>query len=253
MTRRHTFEVGAEARLDVETRSGSIDVRVGAAGRVTIEIDGSAADDWDVSQFGEAITVRPGWGWRSRSARILIETPAGTDVDIRGASTNVTLFGSLGAARVRTASGDIRADTVTDFEASSAAGDVRVSTVAGNALVSTVSGDVELTGVTGRLLATSASGDVKVHHLAGDAHVSTTSGDVRIGRFDGSEVAVKCVSGNIELKLPSGIRVEPDISTLSGRTRLPAASAAASPDTGERRVVRLAVRTVSGNITIDRA
>ena len=45
MTRRETFEVTGEARLDSETRSGSVDVRVGAAGRVSGEIDSSAPND----------------------------------------------------------------------------------------------------------------------------------------------------------------------------------------------------------------
>jgi DUF4097 and DUF4098 domain-containing protein YvlB len=252
MTRRQTFDVGADARIDVETRSGSVDVRAGAAGRVSIEIDSNAADDWDLSQFGEAVTVRPGGGWRSRSARIMIEAPAGTDVDIRGASTAITLTGAFGSVRTRTASGDIRCDTATELEANTAAGDVRVNTVMGNALASTVSGDVELGSVTGRFLATSASGDIDVRHLGGDAHISTTSGDVRIGRFDGSEVAVKCVSGDIEISLPAGIRVEPDLSTLSGRTRLPKPAGQTPNDAGERRVVRVGLRTVSGDITIER-
>lgn len=252
MTRRETFEVTGESRLDIETRTGSVDVRVGAPGRVSVEIDSNAADEWDVSRFGEAVTVRPGGGWRSRSARIIVEVPPGTDVDVRGASTTVTLLGALGSARVRTASGDLRCDTVTELEANSASGDVRVTSVTGGAVVSTVSGDIEIVSVGGRLMATSASGDVKVHRLSGDAHISTTSGDVRLGRFDGSEIAVRCVSGDVELKLPGGIRVEPDISTLSGRTRLPKPAPAAT-DVGERRVVRLGLRTVSGDITIERA
>jgi hypothetical protein len=50
--------------------------------------------------------------------------------------------------------------------------------------------------------------------------------------------------------LPSGIRVEPEISTLSGNTRLPTGSGIATD--GPRRTVRLRIRTVSGDIRIDR-
>lgn len=252
MSRRESFEVTGGVRLDVETRSGSVDVRAGSEGRVVVTIDGAAADDWEVTSFAGAVTVRPGWGWRSRSARVTVEAPAGSEVDVRGASTDVTLLGSFGATRVRTQSGDIRADTVAELDVNTASGNVRVHSVAGRAVIATVSGDAELTAVGGGLLMSSASGDLKAHHLAGDAHISTTSGDVRIGRFDGDEIAVKCVSGDVSLKLPTGIRVEPDISTLSGRTRLPH-PAPPSPDSGERRTVRLLLKTVSGNITIDRA
>lgn len=252
MTRQESFEVVGAVRLDVETRSGSVDVRAAAAGRVGVTIDGTSADDWEVTHLGGTVTVRPGWGWRSRSARVVVEVPAGTDVDVRGASTDITLMGVLGAVRIKTQSGDVRGDTVGALDANTAAGDIRVHAVGGRAAIATVSGDAELTDVAGDLLFSSASGDVTVHRVAGDAHVSTTSGDVRIGRFDGSEVAVKCVSGDVQLKLPSGIRVEPDISTLSGRTKLPQ-PAPPAPDHADRRTVRVLLKTVSGNITIDRA
>ena len=228
-------------------------MHAGAGDRVVVTIDGPSADDWEITHFGGAVTVRPGWGWRARSARIVIEVPSGTDVDVRGASTQMSMLGSLGAARVRTQSGDIRADSVTELDANTASGDVRVHTVSGRAVIATVSGDAELTTVTGDLLMSSASGDLKAHHLAGDAHISTTSGDVRVGRFDGSEIAIKSVSGDVQLKLPNGIRVEPDIATLSGRTRLPQPAAVPLPPDPDRRTVRVLLKTVSGNITIERA
>jgi hypothetical protein len=55
----------------------------------------------------------------------------------------------------------------------------------------------------------------------------------------------------VTIGLPAGIRVEPDISTLSGRTRLPEQSSAAPTD-APRRSVRLKLRTVSGDIEISR-
>jgi DUF4097 and DUF4098 domain-containing protein YvlB len=116
-----------------------------------------------------------------------------------------------------------------------------------------VSGDIAAGSVAGRLIATTASGDVRVARAGGQVIIGTTSGDVRVERFDGAELTVKSVSGDVELGLPSGIRVEPDLSTLSGRTRLPApATALPPPQASPRRVVRLHVLTVSGDITIER-
>lgn len=252
MSRHETFETDGPIRVDVETRSGSVDLRAASPGRVHVTIDGGSADDWDVSHVAGAVTIRPGWGWRSRSARIVVEVPAGTDVDVRGASTDVMLLGSLGTARIKTVSGAIRADSVAELDANSASGDVRVQSVTGRTVVATVSGDVELVDAAGELAFSSASGDLKVHRLHGDAHITSTSGDTRIGHFGGSEIAVKSVSGDVALALPSGIRVEPDISTLSGRTRLPQ-PAPPAPDQAPRRVVRIRLKTVSGDITIERA
>jgi DUF4097 and DUF4098 domain-containing protein YvlB len=78
---------------------------------------------------------------------------------------------------------------------------------------------------------------------------------VRIGRCDGAEISVKTVSGDIVIGLPTGIRVEPDIATMSGKVSLPAA--ASKPNErgaiAERRAVRLRLRAVSGDIRVLRA
>jgi DUF4097 and DUF4098 domain-containing protein YvlB len=100
------------------------------------------------------------------------------------------------------------------------------------------------------LHANTASGDVRADTVTDDLAAGTASGDVRIGRCDGSDINVKSVSGDIHIGLPTGIRVEPDISSLSGSTRLPP-PAKNAPD-GPRRAVRLRLRTVSGDITIER-
>jgi len=62
------------------------------------------------------------------------------------------------------------------------------------------------------------------------------------------------VSGDITIGLPSGIRVDPDLATFSGKTRLPRPRPESSaPSEVPRRLVRVAVKTVSGDITIERA
>ncbi len=252
MSRREEFEVGPDVRVDIEVRAGSVDVRSATAGRVVITIDSHSEGDWDVSHVGNTVTARPGWGWRSRSARISVEVPPGSGVDVRGASADIALLGDLGSVRVRTQSGDLRADSVAGLDVSTASGNVRVDDCTGRATIATVSGDTELTTIGDELALSSASGDLTARRVGGDVHVSTMSGDVHIGSFEGGDLAVKTVAGDVRLGLPTGIRVVPNISTLSGRTRLPS-PVPAPPEAGERRIVRLSITTVSGNITIDRA
>jgi len=96
--------------------------------------------------------------------------------------------------------------------------------------------------------------DVKVKYARdGSINVSNApaSGDVVVRQYAGASVAVRTVSGDVRLGLPSGIRVEPQISTLSGKVDLPAGTGELT--TGERRVVRVRLRTVSGDIRIERA
>jgi DUF4097 and DUF4098 domain-containing protein YvlB len=252
MTIQERFRVGDRPELDVDVASGSVEVRVGASDEIVVVVGGNE-DLWEIDQVGDAVSIRPRSRWRGRSARMTIDVPRGTGVDVRTASADVTLAGDLGPTRVRTASGNLRAALVAELDVSTASGDIRVQGVGHDTSATSVSGALEVNEVGGRLTATTASGDVRVRHLTGDVEIGTTSGDVRIDHFDGSEASIRSVSGDVELGLPSGIRVEPDLSTVSGRTRLPepAAPSSGSP-TEPRRTVRLLIKTVSGNITLGR-
>jgi DUF4097 and DUF4098 domain-containing protein YvlB len=122
----------------------------------------------------------------------------------------------------------------------------------GDAGFNSASGDVIVTTVNGRLTAQLASGDLTADAVGSALDVGTASGDVRIGRCDGSEISVKTVSGDIKLGLPGGIRVEPNISTMSGKVTLPQAASQPADNSVERRSVRVRLRTVSGDVRIER-
>jgi len=74
---------------------------------------------------------------------------------------------------------------------------------------------------------------------------------VTIRRYTGASVAIRTVSGDVRVGLPSGIRVDPEISTMSGKVSLPPPADATT--SGERRTVKVRLRTVSGDIRIERA
>jgi len=252
MKRHEEFGVADAASLTVQNRSGSVDVRVGSPDRVVVTLDGADAAGWSVTQLGSAVTVEPGSGLRGRvrAMRVLIDVPAGSGIDVKSASASVALSGALGSARVKSASGDVRVDSATRLEADTASGDLGAVTVEAGASCRTASGDVDLGRIGGRLTVSTASGTVRVGSAADDVAIGSASGDVRVDRFDGAAINVKSISGDVSLGLPAGIRVDPDLVTLSGRTRLPEPSrSAGSPD---RRVVRVGLRTVSGDITIRR-
>jgi hypothetical protein len=235
MRRNEQFPLaGHRCTIAVDVVNGTLEVRATDGPTVSVSIDTEHPGEWDISQLGDLISIRAPRrrGLRSRSAKLYIEAPTGTHLEIAGASADVSLAGSLGDVRVRTASGDVRADRVLGFD------------------IGTASGDVKVEQVSGRCAASTASGDIVIGRCSDDLDASTASGDVRVGCCDGDAINVKAVSGDITLGLPAGIRVEPDISTLSGRTTLPAR--AAPPVDQPRRPVRVRLRSVSGNITIDR-
>ncbi len=189
MNRREEFAVGDAPSLSVGNRSGSVEVRTAASGQVVVTVDSSDAADWVIDRLGDAITVRPKRsGWRSPSARILVEVPHGTNVDATTASAAVTLTGGLGTTRIKSASGDIRLGSVDRLDIDTTSGDVRTVAVASSASCDTVSGDVWVERVGGRLTVSTASGNVRIVEAADDVEIGSASGDIRVDRFDGDSI-----------------------------------------------------------------
>jgi hypothetical protein len=246
--RDESFTVGPHVVLEIELPSGSILLRTGSAGTVAVSVDSSAAEGFEIGQIGDNVFVRA--TRRGRSGRVVVDVPTGTDVEVKGASVDLSGQGALGTLRVRSASGNVRADDVVRAEVSVSSGDIRIELVRDDAAIKATSGDVYLRRVGGRMAATLSSGDVVGDDLAGDVEVETASGDVTIRRCGGSAIGVRTVSGDIQLGLPAGIRVDPEISTMSGRVVLPepAGGSVAEP----RRSVRVRLRSVSGDIRIHR-
>lgn len=252
MSRNEQWQVGERPFLDVRVPVGSIEVFAGAAGTIQLTVDAPDADDFDIFQAGDRVSVRhpSRWRMRGRNSRIVARVPEGTDVEVNTTSGEVRLMGRLGALRVHTASGDIEVGDASRLEVTTASGQLTCGTISGEAHISSVSGDCGIRRVEGRLDATLTSGDLRVDECSGDLTVASTSGNVRVSRCGGSDISVRSISGDVRVGLPTGIRVEAEISTLSGRATLP--DAASSAVSGERRPVRLHLKTVSGDIRVER-
>ncbi len=253
MNRNEQWAVGEHVSIDLRVPVGLIEIYVGDVGTVHLSVDAADADEFEIHKTGDRISVRhpSRWRMRGRNSRVTVHVPAGSDVEVDSASGEVRMAGRLGAVRVRTASGDVEIGDVGKLDATTASGSVSCREVSGDADVTTVSGDCTLQRVGGRLEATLTSGDLRVDACGGDISVGSTSGDVRLGRCDGSDIAVRSISGDVRLGLPTGVRVDADVSTLSGRATLPDPA----PPTGQvdRRPVRLQLKSVSGDIRIERA
>jgi hypothetical protein len=252
MSRNERWEVGERPSLDVRLPVGTVEVFAGDAGVVQLTIDAGDADDFEVFESGDRISVRhpSRWGRRGRNTRLVAHVPVGTDVDLTSTSGEIRLVGRLGSVRVHTASGDIEVGDAARLDMTTASGAFACGDVSGDAHVSSISGDCTVHRIGGRLDAALTSGDLRIERCDGDLAIVSTSGDVRIGHCSGSDIAVRSISGDVRLGLPSGIRVDAEISTLSGRAVLP--DPAPASDLGDRRQVRLQLKTVSGDIRIER-
>lgn len=250
MTDVRRFSVGAGPELVLRLEGGRVAVAVGASDEIVLSVDGNF-DDWDIGQVGGTVDARPARRGRVRSSRVSATVPPGCRVEVRTASADVRLDGELGVARLTTASGDMYVEAVSSLHVATASGDLQVGRVGGEAELSTGSGDVRGDEVDGSVTATTAAGDVRLGRVAGDLVFSSVSGDLRLDAFEGDDLVVKTVSGDVDVALPSGIRVSPEIKTLSGSMFLPEKRTAPDPAAAKRRV-RVAFKSVSGDLRIRR-
>jgi len=135
---------------------------------------------------------------RRNGVAVRVDVPLGSDVKVTAASAPVELNGSIGAANVKTASGDVTADEVTDLRVKTASGDLEVEAVRGQLRLHSASGDLRCVRADGGASVTTAAGDVEIGSIGERAEVRATSGDVRLGDVSG-DVTVVAVSGDVNV------------------------------------------------------
>jgi DUF4097 and DUF4098 domain-containing protein YvlB len=260
------------AQLKVRNPSGDVTVETGDVAEATVELvplndtdaTRSAIEKATVDARGDEIVVElaggrgwsisiGNWGFGSAQVSVRITCPHGSDLACDTASADIRVTGKLGEARIRTASGDTSLEEVDGaLELKSASGDVRVESVAGRCTLNTVSGDIELETAMAGVSANSVSGDVELGEIVGDLTVSSVSGDQSIRAAGPGDVALKAVSGDVDVAIRRGLRVRLDVNSVSGSigSELEVSDA---PTGGDGPEAGLRVRTVSGDVRISRA
>lgn len=199
--------------------------------------------------------IQISWGG---DVEVRVSCPAGTELELNGASTDIRAMGRYGKVSARTASGDVRLGEVNGkLEIKTASGDVDLERlVAENGSLVTVSGDVEIEHVEADLTLRTVSGDVELGVIRGPVALSTTSGDMNLRSLEAGELRVQSVSGDCRIGIARGTRIWVDASSVSGDMGSELAmgdeaALAESEPTGE--VVPVHVKTVSGDVSIVRA
>jgi DUF4097 and DUF4098 domain-containing protein YvlB len=270
-SRRETFPTGT-ARLRVRNPSGDVQIEARDGAETTVELvplnDADATKEAirkaTLAQNGDEVVVEidSGRNWSitigtlsigSAKVGVRVVCPTGCELACDTASADVRVEGTVGTSRVRTASGDLRLARVEgQLEAKTASGDIHVAHVEGRATVHTVSGDLELRTAMNGLAVNSVSGDVSVGEVLGDLDIGTVSGDASVRAAGPGEVALKAVSGDVDVAIRRGLRVRLDVNSVSGKIGSELeVSDTPSGNGGPEATVR--VRTVSGDVKIARA
>ena len=218
----------------------------------------AAAEATRVEMIGNTLIVEVpsrsvGFIRRSSSLRVSVRLPLDSRVDVKTASSDITMTGRFGSCTTKTASGDVRIDDVTGtLTANTASGDIEFGHVGGNVNLHTASGTVRAKAAGGDLVFRSASGDATIGPVGGSVEVNTASGDLRIGSVHTGSTHIITVSGKVEIGVAEGTSVWLDVNTLSGDTRSELAVTDGAP-AGNPATLNLQIRTVSGDVLIRRA
>ena len=255
-----TLNVGEPLELDVQTGSGSIDIRAGAAGKV--EVHGEIrVDGWMISGADEIVEklkasppieldgnrVRIGrldetFWQKNVSISYTIVAPAATQLRSRTGSGSQTASGLAGPVVLESGSGSV---TLTDIggaaEVRTGSGHIEVvQTAHGDVAALTGSGSVELKGVNGAARVRTGSGSVTVDGTpTGPWELDTGSGRVRARMASDAAFTIDAKAGSGRVSTSQAVAVVGSVERgqLQGQVR------------GGGPTVR--IRTGSGGISID--
>jgi len=253
-----TLQVSGPVELDVQTGSGTIDVRTGDNSTVrvsgTIRSSGGWLNGADVEknvryleanppieQHGNVIKV----GHiddedlqRNISISYEVVVPVATRLRSASGSGDQNVSGLSGPVQASSGSGNLNLTNIGDtVRASTGSGRISAEEVKGTVRASTGSGEIRATGVAGGLYASTGSGNVTLRQTApGEVQVSTGSGTVQLEGVHGA-VHAQTASGNIVVQGEG-----------EGSWRLSTASGSVTVRLPSQQGFTLHAQTVSGSI-----
>jgi DUF4097 and DUF4098 domain-containing protein YvlB len=280
--RSETYSTPGLLRLNLEIPAGEIEIETGNTDETHVELEAVANNDAirELVENSRIELIRRGDGHEvvvaakerhgifislSRgpdiriggpTVRLRITCPHGADLEARTKTADVRARGEYGAVELKTVSGDIQVDKAKGTaRIKTASGDVHIDDVASSLDVQSVSGDLHAGAVHGDIRAQLVSGDVHVRDAGGSISTNTVSGDQHFEAVQRGRMELKAISGDVTVGVRSGARVYVDANTLSGSTSsaFELSDAPAQEPQPDAPLVELFVKTVSGDVRIERA
>jgi DUF4097 and DUF4098 domain-containing protein YvlB len=218
------FHTPEPVELEIKVPTGDIDVETIEGDESAIELDGDEKliELTEVRHEGRRIVVelkgkKPfgitisigDFSFGSGSLRVRARVPHSSRVELETASADMKLRGRISMLDVKSASGDLShfGEIEGDAALKTVSGDARLERVGGELRIQTVSGDVNAAFVGRSVVSKSVSGDVRVDSVGeGSVNVQSVSGDIEIGVAPGTKLDVDAgsVSGDLMSEVPLG-------------------------------------------------
>ncbi|MGH8944731.1 MAG: DUF4097 family beta strand repeat-containing protein [Acidimicrobiia bacterium] len=246
------FTVTGTPEVEVRIASGRVEIMKGPSGFISVEVD-TRDPDFTVEQRGNLVLIASdrNSGWLSRGSDfVTVRMPPGGEARISTASARFDCEPHMGRIDVKTASGDVEIESADIATVKTASGDVGIGDVGKALRAASASGDIFIRGeCEGSVGLNTASGDVHIERCSATIDVNLVSGDAYIRRFTGNQASFKSMSGNIDLGIPEGSKVDLDATILSGKLRIPEKRDLPIP---VERHISVKAKLISGDLTIER-
>jgi DUF4097 and DUF4098 domain-containing protein YvlB len=269
------FQVTGPARLEVSNIRGSVEIRPGAEGVITVKaeklVNTGDANQTEIEMTQEAdgsVKVKTrfsdfwlGWIFGSKPCEVnyIISAPRACALQVNGVSNDLFAEGFKGDATFKTVSGDMTVRALNgSLSFDSVSGDLQLSDLTGNLRLNTVSGDITGTHLSGTVSLNTVSGDFEVEQSSlPSVSATTVSGEIGLetGLGDGP-YKFNSVSGDLTLKVPADTCCTAELHTLSGdlSVKLPVASVLRHNGTQTTEIqgggVKVYLNSVSGDMKI---
>jgi hypothetical protein len=231
-----TIEIPGHAELHVTTRSGRATVIAEERSDVLVETGAPSEQDVERDATGRISFASA----RSGSTNLLLRCPTGTDIVVGSLSGHVELTGRFGDVRVTTLSGNIAIDQADSIDVRSMSGNLEVSSCSGQCRLQTKSGRAVI-GSTDDAHVSTISGLIQLDDTSGKVRAQSVSGRIEVGTKDNGDVAVQTMSGSVKVAVPSGVRPEMRLRSMTGRPKTKCE---------EGTDCRIAIRSLSGSIEV---
>ncbi|MBI5288051.1 MAG: DUF4097 family beta strand repeat protein [Chloroflexi bacterium] len=208
------FDLPVAVTLRIQSRSGKVEVI--AEPREDILVEGDGFDTREV-EGGTALEIRSG---RGGSKSLLVRCPVGTDLVVGTHSGSIQTEGELGTVSATTMSSPIDIDRADEADLRSGSGNIKVRGVRGRCRMNSMSGKIE-GGTLGACSCGTMSGSIRLDRVIGPLKARTVSGSVQANCEGEGAIAVKSVSGKVQIGLPEGTSVHKRFKTISGHVRCP--------------------------------
>jgi DUF4097 and DUF4098 domain-containing protein YvlB len=239
------------------------------------ERDRRAAEETRVELLSGTLTIRgprhPTFGVFGKVGvvDVLVELPAGSEIEAKIGAGGIRCSGELGDCRLRSGAGDVQVEQSGSANLSTGFGLVAVESVTGDAKLTTGSGKLRVRSVTGpavlkngngecwvghagsELRIHSANGDIVADHAGASLTANTANGDIRVRELVRGTTTLRTAAGRIEIGIRQGTAARLDVNTHYGRVHNEMTSTEGPATTDEQAEVR--ARTGFGDIVIRRA